>query len=148
MTKIDITYWEDKLGGRKLKFTTEAFRYGYSVGPKGEWQMLIANETKEVHANKIVEIRIEDVEVPERAIVLPCFIARHALGFVPSLISVGKPKRVEQRRIFNQALFYPIADGTIHKGELIGVVNILYATPEYKLTREALEKWLSERYGY
>jgi hypothetical protein len=44
-------------------------------------------------------------------------------------------------------VFHPIRDGTIEYGELLGVVNILYAKAEVKLV-EAYEKWIAERYRF
>jgi hypothetical protein len=111
MTKIDCVYWKDKIGGEAERLTTEAFSYGFTVGPHGEWEMLIAKEDKEVKKNELVEIKIKEIELPPKAIVLPCLIMRHALGTVSSLAAVGKPKNVEERRVIDEALFHPICDG-------------------------------------
>lgn len=148
MPKIELVYWKDRVGGELERLVTEAFPYSYSAGPKGEWQMVVASEDKEVRANEVVSIKIEKIEVPERAIIMPCSVMRHALGFVPALVGVGKPKLVEDKRVFEEALFHPISNGFVRRGELLGVVNVLYATVERKLTREVVEKWLSERFRY
>ena len=46
---------------------------------------------------------------------------------------------------FNEVIFQPICDGVVHKGELLGVVNVFYASIERRLARGAAEKWLMER---
>jgi len=148
MAKIVCVYWKDKIGGETERLTTEAFSYGFTVGPHGEWEMLIANEDKEVKKNELVDIKIKEIELPPKAIVLPCNIMRHALGIVSSLSSVGEPKNVEERRVIDEVFFHPIFDGVVNSGDLLGVVNIFYASVERRLARGAAEKWLSERYRY
>ena len=148
MTKIELVCWKDRIGGEIERETVEAFSYGFTVGPHGEWEMVIANEDKEVKKDKLVNIKIEQIEVPPKSIVLPCPIMRHALGIVTSFAAVGKPKRVEGRRLLDEAIFHPIFDGTINKGQLLGVANIFYASVERRLVRGAAERWLQERYRY
>lgn len=148
MTKIELVYWKDKIGGEIERKVTEAFSYGFTVGTHGEWEMAIAKEDKIVSKNEVVNIRIEDIELPPKAIVLPCNIMRHAIGIVSTLATVGPLKSVEERRVLDEAIFHPLADGKIGKGELLSVVNIFYAAVERRLARGAAEKWLRERYRY
>ncbi|MCD6202797.1 MAG: DUF22 domain-containing protein, partial [Methanophagales archaeon] len=44
MTKIELVCWKDRIGGEIKRETVEAFSYGFTVGPHGEWEMVIANE--------------------------------------------------------------------------------------------------------
>lgn len=148
MAKIECVYWNDKIGGEIERQAAEAFSYGFTVGPHGEWEMVIAKEDKEVRKNELVNIKIKEIEVPPKAIVLPCLIMRHALGIVPSLAAAGKPKSVEERRVLDEAIFHPLFDGVVSKGDLLCVVNIFYAAVERRLARGAAEKWLRERYRY
>jgi hypothetical protein len=145
MAKIECVYWKDKIGGETAKLVTEAFSYGFTVGPHGEWEMVIAKEDKEVKRNEPVNIKIHEIEVPPKSIVLPCPIMRHALGIVSSLAVAGKPMPVEERRVLDEVIFQPFADGKVCKGELLCVVNVLYAAIERRLARGAAEKWLMER---
>lgn len=145
MVKLGCVYWKDKIGGETAKLETEAFSYGYTFGPHGEWEMAIAQEDKVVKKNELVPIKINELEVPPKAIALPCIVMRHALGIIAALALVGKPKVVEERRVFDEVIFLPIADGVVHQGELLGVVNVFYASIERRLARGAAEKWLMER---
>jgi hypothetical protein len=101
-----------------------------------------------VKKNEAVNIKIEDVEVPRKAIILPCAVMRHALGFVSSLAFVGMPVTVEETRILKEVIFTPLFDGKVGKGELLCVINVFYASIERRLARGAAEKWLRERYRY
>lgn len=148
MAKIECVFWKDKIGGETERQVTEAFSYGFTVGPHGEWEMVIAKEDKEVRKDELMNIKINEIEVPPKSIILPCPILRHALGVVSSLAAVGKPTAVEERRVFDEVIFHPISDGKVNKGELLCVMNIFYATIERRLARGAAEKWLRERYRY
>ncbi len=148
MVKIEHVYWKDRIGGEIGKETVEAFSYGFTVGPHGEWEMVIAKEDKEVKKNDLVNIKIEEIEVPPRSIVLPCPLMRHACGIVASFATMGKPKKVEGARVLEEVLFHPIVDGMVQKGQLLGVANIFYAAIERRLARGAAERWLRERYRY
>jgi len=148
MTKIDIVYWKDKIGGEKGSLSADAFTTGFTVGPHGEWELLTAKEDKAVKKNELVNLKIEEVELPPKSIAMPCFIMRHALGVVISLAAVGKPGTVEKRRVLDEVIFHPLCDGVVNKGELLCVVNVLHAAVEQRLARGAAEKWLRERYRY
>jgi hypothetical protein len=148
MARIEHVYWKDKIGGEIERQVTDAFSYGFSVGPHGEWEMLIAKEDKEVKKDVSVNIKIEEVEIPKKAIVLPCVIMRHALGSVVSIAFVGMPMSVEENRTLKEVIFHPISDGKVGKRELLCVVNIFYASIERRLAKGAAEKWLRERYRY
>ncbi|MBA5942000.1 MAG: DUF22 domain-containing protein [Methanophagales archaeon] len=148
MVKLGCVYWKDEIGGEIEKQVIEAHSYGYTIGRHGEWEMVIAAEDKEVKKNEFVEIKMKKIELPPKAIVLPCFISRHALGVVSSLTTVGTPKTVEERRCLDIAIFHPLYDGTVCNGEYLATVNIFYAAIERRLARGAAEKWLKERYRY
>lgn len=148
MVKIGCVYWKDKIGGKTQKMVTEATNYGFTVGPHGVWEMVIAKEDKNVKKSELVNIKIETIELPPKSIMLPCPILRHALGLVPSLAAVGTPSPCEGRRTFDEALFLPVYDGVVNKGDLLCVMNVLYASIERRLARGAAEKWLKERHRY
>jgi hypothetical protein len=148
MVKIESVIWKDELGGEIERKVIDAYSYGFSVGPHGVWELIIAKENKEVKKNELTNIKIEDIVLPPKAIALPCVIMRHALGLVVSLVAAGKPKLVEERRTLNEAIFHPLFDGTINKGDLLCVVNVFYASIERRLRKGAAEKWLHERYRF
>ncbi len=148
MAKIKYVYWKDEIGGKTDELVTTAFSYGYTVGPHGEWEMVIAKEDKEVKKDETVNIMVEKIEVPPKSIVLLCPTLRHALGVVLSTAAVGEPLRIEERRTIGEVIFLPVSDGKVSKGDLLTVLNIFYAALERRLARGAAEKWLMERYRY
>ena len=99
MTKIELVCWKDKIGGEIERQVTDAFSYGFTIGSHGEWEMAIAKEDKEVSKNELMNIKIEDIELPPKAIVLPCIIVRHALGIVSSPAAGGQPKGREEKTV-------------------------------------------------
>ena len=145
--KTDLVYWEDEIGKTPKKISVDASPCGVQIGKKGEWQMAVAAEDKKVEANVLIPIKIQPIEVPEEAIVLPCIFMRHALGIVASIASVGMPKAVEEKRTISQVLFHPIESGVIYKDELLAVINVLPATVEEELpNKEAIYRWMQKRY--
>ena len=148
MTAMDIVYWKDTIGGEIEKMSVKAFPYGFNLGTRGEWEMLIADQDTKVEVNKARIIKIRHVSVPAGTIVLPCYFTRHALGYVPSLASVGKPYKIEEKRILNEVLFHPIADGEVRKGELLAVVNIFSTAVKKKLSSDSVNRWMKERYRF
>jgi len=145
---VTVTYWKDAVHGEIGKIDVEAFPYTYRVGPTGIWLMMVAAEDKVVEANKLVNIKIERVEIPHKTIVFPCMFLRCALGVVMSLVGVGVPKKIEESRYADEVLFLPISDGKISKGELLSVLNMFYVSPEYRFTDEAKKRWVEERYRF
>ena len=117
MAKIGCVFWKDKIGGEIERRGMEAFPYGFTVGPHGEWEMVIAEEDKEVRKNELVNIKIGEIELPPKAIVLPCFIMRQALGVVPSLGGVGKATGVGERRARTEVIFHTFADVKVGNGQ-------------------------------
>jgi len=147
LAKIDLVVWKDKIGEELDKISVDIYPYGYSVGPKGQWEMLIAAENKIVKANELTYIKVREITIPERAIVLPCFFSRHALGTVEKAVGVGVPKKAEEKRYIDTVIFHPIFNGEIHTGELLDVINIFYATFERKLNADVLDRWLKSKTG-
>jgi hypothetical protein len=116
--------------------------------------MLVAEERKDVKANRIEYFKVKQIEVPESSIVLPSFWARHPLGFVVGAVEAGLPKGIDERRTIREVVFYPLASGSVQSNDVLGVVNVLYAQPEYQteLLEKALERapaeYLKDRYWF
>ena len=145
--KTDLVYWEDEIGKTPKKISVDVSPYGIELGTRAEWQMGIAAEDKKVEANVLIPIKIQPVEVPEGAIVLPCIFMRHALGIVTGITCSGRCKPVEEERTISEVLFHPIESGVIYKNELLTVINIIPAAIEEELpSKEAVYRWMQKRY--
>ncbi|RLI80506.1 hypothetical protein DRP05_00615 [Archaeoglobales archaeon] len=121
--------------------------YAYRIMGVGEWRALISAEDVEIKGYSPIIIKINKVEFPPNSICLMLARMRHALGAVVEILHVGEPKYVEKVRYAGSVLFLPIHDGVIKKGELLGVVNVIYIKPVKKSRIrhifEKLEKMLS-----
>lgn len=99
--------------------------YEYILSTRGRWEVVIADEEKEVKAGLAHLVRIKPIELYPEEIILPCPINRHVLGTVISVgRSSGRVQRVEERRRFDVAVFLAVRDGTIHPGDYLGVLNV------------------------
>ncbi|MCS7143644.1 MAG: DUF22 domain-containing protein [Archaeoglobaceae archaeon] len=90
------------------------------------WIPIVADENLEVEKGKVVRIKIRGFEVPDNTIPVPLNITRNPIGGFLDVISPGKPKKVEESRFINEAIFVPVINSSIEKGDIIGVLNIYY----------------------
>ncbi len=58
--------------------------------------------------------------------VVPLSVTRNPYGVVVDVVELGKPKRVEEAKRIQQAIFVAVEDGEINEGDLIGVANVYY----------------------
>ncbi|MCX8204434.1 MAG: DUF22 domain-containing protein [Candidatus Nezhaarchaeota archaeon] len=99
--------------------------YEYILSTRGRWEVIIADEEKEVKAGLCQLVKIRPIELYPEEIALPCPINRHVLGSVVSVgRGLGRLQRVEERRRFDVAVFAAIRDGTIYPSDHLGVLNI------------------------
>lgn len=92
-----------------------------------------------------VIIKIVPLKIPENCL---CFIdgyVRHPLG--NTIMVVEDPqKKIEVPRIATHAVFHGMADGKVEKGDVIGVVDFVFAevfkieTEEFERIRDRLKK--------
>ena len=76
------------------------------------------------------------------------------MGFVAGAVDAGLPKPIDEKRTIHEVMFYPVAGGSVQEGDVLGVVNVLYAQPEYdlelleKAVENAPEGYLTDRYWF
>lgn len=99
--------------------------YEYILSTRGRWELLIANEKKEVKAGNIYSIKIKPVELYPEEIALPCPVSRHALVSVISVSkSAGRPQKVEVKRVLDVANVIAIVNGKVDVDDCLGVINV------------------------
>jgi hypothetical protein len=99
--------------------------YDYVLSTRGRWEVLIADEDREVKAGLCHVIKVRPIELYPEEIALPCPVVRHALGSVVSVgRSAGRLQRVEERRRFDVAVFAAVRDGVVRAGDHVGVLNV------------------------
>ncbi len=109
--------------------------YWYSRWHLGEWYPIIAREDVEVRKGEVRMIRIENVELPENTTPVPMAVMRHAMGTVLDIAHFGKPRAVEDRKLITHAIFLPVFDGKIERGDLLGVLNVYYISAGERAAR-------------
>lgn len=118
LTYLNLVFPE----GKKLRLKVSNFEY--RAGKMAYWLPIISKESKEVERGKIEEIRIREINLPQKTIVKPLCGINHALGSVLALL--GDLKLVEENRKVRKAIFMPLEDGRIEDGDLLGALNVYY----------------------
>lgn len=121
--KVNFVYWRDyerfDIGRQEIDISPSV----YKSADKAYWKLLIADRTVEVKKNKTSIVKIKEIYLPSNTIVSPLSIMRHGLGVVLDVYD-AQPKRVEEPKELVAAAFFPVDDGVIEKGDLIGVVKV------------------------
>ena len=118
----NIVYWKDGVVRERVRMK----EYWYRRWNIAEWHPIIARESAHVHKGEINLIRVENLELPENTIPVPLSMMRHAMGSVVDVAQAGKPRLVEEKKLITHAVFVPAFDGTIERGDLLGVLNVYY----------------------
>lgn len=137
-----IVFWNDK--GEIERQDIETTVTSYDLGTLGIWESVISQEDKKVKNDKVEKITIKKIKLPPRAIVIPCIFKRHALGYVESVGSPGKAKKIEEDREIKEVYFRPVSDGEIKTDDLLAVLNVLYARPKGEPSQSEM-KWFKRR---
>ncbi|WP_290623696.1 MULTISPECIES: DUF22 domain-containing protein [unclassified Archaeoglobus] len=120
--------------GEIIREDVEIKPYGYRRSPIARWEVVVAAEDREVVAGKPVRVKIKEIDIPSNTIVYPLQIMRHSDGAILDLICDCRPWRVEEGGSVREAVFMPVFDGQISKGDLLGVVNL------YRIEVSPIEK--------
>ena len=105
----------------KREITVEPF--GYKRSSVARWEVLVADEQKEVETGVPAILRVKRVKVQPNTIIYPLHIMRHAYGTVVDIFCDCPPWKVEEGGEIRKVVFLPIAKGTVKEGELLGVLN-------------------------
>lgn len=121
--RCGITYFRDaekKIVERaELSFRNVSFK----SASKAYWKALVADESKRVRKNTLEIIRVKSVHLPPKSTIAPLSIIRHALGTVLDTVP-EKIRKIEETREINHVYFYAMENGTVEKGDLVGIVKV------------------------
>ncbi len=123
VTEANITWRDD---GNVYRKRAKIDALGYTRSHIGVWETLIADEDVTVKKGDIVRIKIREINLPPSTVIVPLSIMRNAYGTVLDVVELGKPRKVEEEKRIQQAMFLAVEDGKIGKGDLIGVINVYY----------------------
>ncbi len=107
----------DKAFEASLETTTGAVRR--------ELRAIFADEEVKVSKGKTFLIKIAPVDIPKNYLTFMGGYARHPLGNALALVD-EYPKRIDQARKVRQAAFHAWGDGTVEKGDVIGVTVLTF----------------------
>jgi len=125
----DVTLvWRDNGNIYREKTRTRVF--GYTRSHVGVWELLVADETVRVNKGDVVRIRVKEVRLPPNTVVVPLSFMRNAFGTVLDVVQLGRPRKVEEPKKIEQAIFLAVEDGVIEEGDLIGVINVYFVGVE------------------
>ncbi|MEM0215210.1 MAG: DUF22 domain-containing protein [Archaeoglobaceae archaeon] len=135
---------------RREKIRTRFF--GYFKSYVAEWEPIISAENVEIKKGMLTRIRIKDITLQPNTVVTPLHIMRNAYGTVVEVVQEGKLSKVEEDKRITEAIFLPIRDGKIQKGDLLGVLNIYYTAigdfkPKMSLREEKFARLVYEKSG-
>ncbi|MDI9611123.1 MAG: DUF22 domain-containing protein [Archaeoglobales archaeon] len=123
-----------------IRTAIKAQPYGFRRSPIARWELLIADENKRVKAGETCIISLKKLKLPKNTIVSPFGIMRHPFGVVLDTIQ-KRMSKVEEEKEVEKAVFLPIENGDIRRGELVGIINIYDVEVR---TIDRLKSWLRE----
>ncbi|RLI84446.1 hypothetical protein DRP07_01120 [Archaeoglobales archaeon] len=139
--KVKITY-RDRIHDNSYKVEEiEVGEYGYFIGPGAYFEPIICDEDVEVEANSVKIVKIREIHIPGNGILSLLDRFRHALGFLIAVVEEGKFKRLESPQKISHVVFLPVENGSIRRGELLGVgcVRIMVEKPKSVLVEKLQE---------
>ncbi len=139
---VNLVY---RSGGGIIRKRVTVEPFGYKRAPTASWEVLIADENKKVRYAEPCILKIKKVKIPRNTILYPLSIMRHAYGTFIDLYADIPLQKIEEERFANKVVFYPIADGQVREGEIIGIIN-LYSVEVGTLmkTKQWLDSWLNQ----
>jgi hypothetical protein len=129
LTKIKRGFIVYKRDGHVLRKEFEFKPFQFKRSSMGRIEPIIAAERKEVGANRLEVVEIEEIDLPSCTIVQPT--VGSDLGAILDVFSHELPKMVEEEKRINQAVLLPYKNANIVEGDLLGWINIYHITVLY-----------------
>jgi hypothetical protein len=107
----------------------KAFEVKYEGTAGGIHRLLhaiVADEDMGISRGEVALIKIKPIEIPRNHVSYMCAYARNPLGNAIALVD-EVPKLIDKPRQVKVAAFQAWKDGTIRKGDVIGVVDFVLA---------------------
>ncbi|MBO8182924.1 MAG: DUF22 domain-containing protein [Archaeoglobus sp.] len=121
ISKAYIKYTEDDIKDKKLKYIHPAC---FKRKDKARWDIIVSDEKRKVERGKPAFIKIREIVIPENSIVTPLYVMRNDIGTTLGVYQPGIPPEITDEKFISHALFLPVTDGEIRKGDLLGVINV------------------------
>ncbi len=134
ISKAFLKYSEDDIKDKKLKYIHPTC---FKRKDKARWDIVVSDEDRIVEKEKPVMIKIRDLIIPENSIITPLYVMRNATGTLLGVYQPGIPPEIGEEKYISHALFMPVIDTEIKKGDLLGVINV------YKVEQMSFESFSS-----
>lgn len=126
--------------------------FGYFKSYIAEWEPMISAENVDVKKGVLTRIKIKEILLQPNTVVTPLHIMRNVYGSVIEVAQEGKPSKVEEEKKISEAIFMPVRDGRIQKGDLLGVLNVYYTAigqfePKMGIKEEKFARLVYEKSG-
>lgn len=112
----------------EIKKTQEAYHSAlvdFQIGTiSGNLRAMIADDDVEVKSGDVTPIKIKKVSIPANHLCYMCAYAANGLGH-PIAAGEETPLPISMDRSADHATFVAARDGTINKGDLLGVLILL-----------------------
>ncbi len=132
--KAFLKYTEDDIKDKKLKYIHPTC---FKRKDKARWEIIVSDEDRFVKKEIPVMIKIRDLIIPENSTITPLYIMRNAAGTLLGVYQPGIPPEIGKEKYISHALFMPIVNTEIKKGDLLGVINV------YKVEQMSFESFSS-----
>lgn len=130
----------DEKGRKELRIKPFAYRRKTIA----RWEPIVAAENRKVRRDEVEEIAIEPISLEENTIVYPLYGMRNAFGTVVDVVEKRR-SRVEEKKEITKAVFLPVFDGEVRRGQLLGVVQTPYSSTEGWKRRTLKRLWKERR---
>ncbi|MCX8172537.1 MAG: DUF22 domain-containing protein [Archaeoglobaceae archaeon] len=122
--KIGKLSWkeDDKVARKEIKIVDAVYKNVYT----GLLEPVIADENLKFHRGEIIKVKIKCISLQQNTLVAPIGFMENAYGSLIGIFQKGRPRKVEEDRKINYAIFLPIEDGRIEQGDLLGAVAIYF----------------------
>jgi|Deesub1362A_J573_1020465.scaffolds.fasta_scaffold00510_20 hypothetical protein len=137
--KAFLKYSEDDIKDKKLRYLHPTC---FKRKDKARWDIIVSDEDKKVEKGKPVFIKIRDLIVPDNSIITPLYGMMNAIGTILGVYQPGVPPEIGEEKFISHALFLPVIDAEIEKGDLLGIINVYKVEPmTFEGFSSKLDRW-------
>ncbi|EHP89073.1 DUF22 domain-containing protein [Methanotorris formicicus] len=113
-----------RVGKIEHEIESKKYLYDFKFKEGGKIIPIVADEDVEFKQGDAKSIKIKEIKIPPKHLILLCPYARHRVGHI---IAIGEefPVPVEMERSADRAMFIAGIDGKVSKDDLIGMALLI-----------------------
>lgn len=121
--EVNLVWKED---GKVFRERTRTKDITYNRTHIAIWEPIIADEDIDFESGEILRVKIRDVKIPSNTVIVPIGYRMNPYGSVIDVRYSGKPRKIEEMKVVQHAMFLSIEDGSIKKGDLLGAMALYF----------------------